>query len=410
MPGETTAELSWATWFRPKKILHGDLLPVSTSEYSKPRSVSARPIVGIKITPQSHVCDLATTNLSRASRASRVARVARVGRAPHAPRVSRAFRVPHASRVSRVFVFRASARPMRRGCRVCLCSVRPRAPCVACVRVPCVLRAPLFRASLRYCVPWGLSLFQVSCHPRYVLRAGRMRAFLEKNGSAIRTVLAVGGVCVGIPAFYFQHKQTNKALGTLVGLGETSEDTRNRMEKIQRAIHAGLETHEVLRFDELLRQPSVATGQAALLAHQWSVPATKATRRTVLDYADAMATIGLARKVDTPILGPVAVEEKYGAYAERLLANPFFQDVALSNPSRWNSVVDLGKALFEHHGGKYPPLNRPERTAAKDFVSAFDTEAKRCAGNPGSHTIPGSDYRIKCAYALKTLQAHPPVA
>lgn len=177
-------------------------------------------------------------------------------------------------------------------------------------------------------------------------------------------------------------------------------NVEKNVERLATAVVGGVAVASMSAFDFALQQPHVAAGRKLVVEDTFRVPATKASRRAVLDYADAMATIGVG--LDRGALSGGVAAEKYGAYAERLLASPFFQDQALRNPARWGSVVSLGAALFQEPAAHIPgPTFEPSaaraRVEAELFVRSFPKESVACAAaQRDAEPLPGTDYHVKC--------------
>jgi hypothetical protein len=103
----------------------------------------------------------------------------------------------------------------------------------------------------------------------------------------------------------------------------------------------------------------------------YAIPVTTAERRSLLDFADWAATASaLAR------LQPDIVQEKYGAFLERLLANPCVQDEMLRNPARWRSVVAVGQTV----AGQPVPgaIDHAHCKEARAFLRDFVGESSKC--------------------------------
>jgi len=211
-----------------------------------------------------------------------------------------------------------------------------------------------------------------------------------------RTALAIGCVFVGIPLWYTETRKTRMALESI---GKVQSCATKSIENA--------ETFEtVLSLDKMMRRPDIVSGRKLLVASSFSIPSTGEQRRPLLDYADAVANAGLALR----LVAPEIIAEKYGAYVERVLANPYLQDQFLSNPARWGSVVTLGNAVFEAKSDG-APIESDVRKEAKAFLAGFDIQTAACEKTrANAKQVPGTDYYLKCQYANDTMVRNKAVA
>ncbi len=163
--------------------------------------------------------------------------------------------------------------------------------------------------------------------------------------------------------------------------------------------------------DASLLTPTAEEGRRALIDNPYGVPATKSTRRAVLDLADAASTITLAAVADgnkTPLWDSGLVSEKYGYLAELLVANPFVQDQLLGNPHKWTRLVGLAKAVVQG-----PGVHEVRHGEAAKFLASYEDEVKKCkprvataASKAASVRRTGDDGKLFCEYSQATFLRH----
>ena len=197
-------------------------------------------------------------------------------------------------------------------------------------------------------LPWhdALNRFMSAGEMRqtWTARFASWAQYVSSDKGGIRTWLAVGSVCVAVPAWvvhtwkdqFMDHHNDASSVNT--STHATIMQAATNWAAVT-ASFAGLGATVAL--DSRLSSPNLAAAYRFLEDHPLKVPPSTSERRALMDLADwassvgAFCTVSASGPAASPgrgLLQPAFLAEKYGAYMERLLGNPFVQDQMLVNP------------------------------------------------------------------------------
>jgi hypothetical protein len=243
-------------------------------------------------------------------------------------------------------------------------------------------------------LPWhdALNRFMSAGEMRqtWTARFASWAQYVSGDKGGIRTWLAVGSVCVAVPARVMHTWKMDQFMDHASSVN-TSESTHATMQAATdwaavTASFAGLGATVALDSDSRLSSPNLAAAYRFLEDHPLKVPPSSSERRDLMDLADWASSVGAfctvsasgpAASLGRGLLQPAFLAEKYGAYMERLLGNPFVQDQMLVNPGRWGSVIVLGHQLKNTASATSIPHEHTKR--AHDFLDAFEEQSQLCS-------------------------------
>lgn len=131
--------------------------------------------------------------------------------------------------------------------------------------------------------------------------------------------------------------------------------------------------------DDEFNSASVQQGVQLLSDYPFAVPPLSEQSKSLMDVANWSAKVALRVPV-------TALTEKYGAYLEQLLANPFVQDQMLVDPARWRSFVFVSRAAIETSPGVIQHAHTKE---ARAFLRDFEAESSKCVAKYNKFFLDG---------------------
>jgi hypothetical protein len=172
-------------------------------------------------------------------------------------------------------------------------------------------------------------------------------------------------VPIGLGAYWVASKKERPATNDLTAAQRSMSNTQD-------AVLAYTKTTTLVAVDNvLLNTPSLVSGRK-WLALEDAVPETYDDRRSVLDLCDTFSNLTHAKQ----LWDSAFFEEKYGAMLEGLLAHPFVQDNLLGDPTRWSTLVNMGRESIDRTPHKHAAAE--ERQEAIKFLNAFEASSTAC--------------------------------